>query len=107
MSKLKQLWNFIRRYKYIVTVFVFLLIIGVLDEDNSLIQRFRHWREIHELNTEIEKYRRQYEEDSKTLKEITNNPKVLEKVAREKYLMKEENEDVFVFEEDLKKNEDE
>ena len=60
-------------------------------------------REIHELNKEIERYRKQYEEDSKTLKEITSNPKELEKVAREKYLMKQENEDIYIFEEDLKK----
>lgn len=106
MSKLKQVWNFIRRYKYYVTLFIFALIIGVLDEENSLIQRFRHWREIHELNTEIERYRQQYEEDSRMMKEISSNPKALEKVAREKYLMKEENEDIFVFEEDLEKNDD-
>lgn len=42
-----------------------------------------------------------YEEDSKTLKEITTNREELEKVAREKYFMKKENEDIFIFEEDL------
>ena len=34
-------------------------------------------------------------------------PEELEKVAREKYLMKKENEDIYIFEEDLKKNKDE
>ena len=47
-------------------------------------------------------HRKQYEEDSKMLKEITSNKEALEKVAREKYLMKKENEDIFIFEEDLK-----
>lgn len=65
-------------------------------DDNSLIHRFQNRREIHELNKEIERYRKQYEEDSKTLKEITSNPKELEKVAREKYLMKQENEDIYI-----------
>ena len=36
------------------------------------------------------------------LKEITSNPKELEKVARERYLMKKSNQDIYVFEEDLK-----
>ena len=81
------------------TIGAFLLIIGVLDE-NSLIRRIAHKREIHQLNTEIERYRKQYEEDSKLLKEITSNKEALEKVAREKYLMKKENEDIFIFEED-------
>lgn len=30
------------------------------------------------------------------IKEITTNPKALEKFAREKYLMKRDNEDIFV-----------
>ena len=34
-------------------------------------------------------------------------PEELEKVAREKYLMKKENEDIYIFEEDLKKIKDE
>lgn len=102
MRKIAKVWPYIRRHKYLVTLGVFLLVIGVID-DNSLIHRFQNRREIHELNKEIERYRKQYEEDSKTLKEITSNPKELEKVAREKYLMKQENEDIYIFEEDLKK----
>lgn len=53
MSKLKKAWEYIRQHKYLITILVFLLIIGVLDEENSLIQRFSHWREIQTLNTEI------------------------------------------------------
>ena len=44
---------------------------------------------------------KQFEEDSKLLKEISTNPEALEKVAREKYMMKKENEDIFIFEQDL------
>lgn len=103
MSKLILVWNFIRRHKYAITFAVFALIIGVLDEENSLLQRYSHWKEIHRLNTEIEHYRNQYEHDSKRLKELSSDPDVLEKVAREKYLMKKPNEDIYVFEEDLNK----
>ena len=39
------------------------------------------------------------------LKEISSNPEELEKVAREKYLMKKPDEDVYVFEEELEENE--
>ena len=76
----------------------FLVIIVFLDE-NSLIQRAKHRQEINALTSEIEKYRKQFEEDTQTLKELTDNPEALEKVAREKYLMKKPNEDVFIFEE--------
>ena len=103
MNKLKHLWSIVRCHKYLITIFIFLLIIGVLDE-NSLIQRIRHWREIRELKSEINHYKKQYEESSETLKTLTSNPGELEKIAREKYLMKKENEDIYIFEEDLKKN---
>ena len=86
MSKLLTIWNYIRRHKYMITVLIFIVVIGFLDE-NSL------------LNSEIEKYRKQYEEDTEKLKELTTNPEALEKIAREKYLMKKPDEDIFVFEE--------
>lgn len=98
MSRLRMVWEYIRLHKYSITIVSFLLIIGVLDE-NSLVRRYEHQREINALKAEINKYKKQYEEDSKTLKELTSNPEVLEKVAREKYLMKKSNEDIYIFEE--------
>ena len=98
MSKLLTIWNYIRRHKYMITVLIFIVVIGFLDE-NSLIQRVKHRSEICALNSEIEKYRKQYEEDTEKLKELTTNPEALEKIAREKYLMKKPDEDIFVFEE--------
>ena len=74
------------------------MIIVFLDE-NSLIQRAKHQQEIKTLETEILKYRKQFEEDTEKLKELTSNPEALEKIAREKYLMKKPNEDIFIFEE--------
>lgn len=102
MRKLAEIWLFVSRHKYLVTSAVFVLIIGFLDE-NSLVQRVSHHREIHQLKSEIEQYRKQYEEDSKSLKELTSNKEALEKVAREKYLMKQKNEDIFVFESEIEK----
>ena len=98
MSKLLTIWNYIRRHKYMITVLIFIVVIGFLDE-NSLIQRVKHRSEISALNSEREKYRKQYEEDTEKLKELTTNPEALEKIAREKYLMKKPDEDIFVFEE--------
>ena len=93
MSKLLTIWNYIRRHKYMITVLIFIVVIGFLDE-NSLIQRVKHRSEISALNSEIEKYRKQYEEDTEKLKELTTNPEALEKIARKK-----SDEDIFVFEE--------
>ncbi|WP_321479515.1 septum formation initiator family protein [uncultured Bacteroides sp.] len=101
MDKLTSIWNFIRRHKYLIITGVFAVIIGFLDE-NSIIRRIGYEREINHLQTEIEKYHSEYEESTKRLKEINNNPEAIEKIAREKYLMKKPNEDIYVFEEDKK-----
>ena len=92
----------IRRNKYLITIGAFLLIICVLDE-NNLMRRAEHIREIRELKSEIQMYRDKYEADNERLLEITNDPNELEKIAREKYFMKKENEDIYVFEKDMKK----
>ena len=99
-EKLENIWNFVRLHKYGVTLAVFVLIIGVLDE-NSWIRRLEHRAEINRLNTEIRHYRQQFEEDSKLLKEISTNKEAMEKVAREKYMLKPENDAIFIFEQDL------
>ena len=98
MSKLLTVWKYIRQHKYLITIVIFLIIIIFLDE-NNLLRRAQHKYEISELKSEIERYRDQYEHDTKMLEELSNNPEALEKIAREKYLMKRPNEDIFIFEE--------
>ena len=75
----------------------FAAIIGFLDE-NSDIRRIGYTREISRLQSEIEKYRADYEENTKKLNELSSNPDAIEQIAREKYLMKKPNEDIYVFE---------
>jgi cell division protein FtsB len=57
---------------------------------------FRHLKELHKLEA-----RKAYFEDQilivrKELDQLKSNPAALEKYAREKYLMKRDNEDLFV-----------
>ena len=99
MDKLITIWSFICRRKYLITVVAFAVIIGFLDE-NSLFRRLAYEREISQLKEEIEKYRADYEENTKRLNELNSNPDAIEQVAREKYLMKKPNEDIYVFEEE-------
>ena len=98
MNQLMTVWNYIRQHKYLITILAFLVIIVFLD-DNSLIQRAKQRQEIEALNSEINKFREQSWQDSIMLEELKTNPEALEKIAREKYLMKKPNEDIFIFEE--------
>ena len=80
MSKLISIWNFICRRKYLITIVAFAVIIGFLDE-NSLVRRLGYEREISQLKEEIEKYRTDYEENTKRLNEISTNPDAIEQIA--------------------------
>lgn len=96
MGKLNSMWNLIRRYKYIFVVTVFVLLVGVLDE-NSFWNRYQHQATIRELNSEIRMYTERYEHDTERLRELERDPEAIKKVARERYFMKMDDEDVFVF----------
>ncbi|MCI5664347.1 MAG: septum formation initiator family protein [Mediterranea sp.] len=100
MDKLATLWMFVRRQKYWITVGVFAVIIGFLDE-NSMLKRLKYTQEEHQLRSEIEKYRKEYEENTRRLKELMVDSDAIERIAREKYLMKKPNEDIFVFKDDV------
>ena len=90
------------RRKYLITLVVFVVIVGFLDE-NSIVRRMGYANEISRLNNEIEKYRAEYEENTERLNELAVDSGAIERIAREKYLMKKPNEDIYVFEEDIEK----
>jgi len=96
MGRFITCWNYIRRYKYLAAIVVFLLIIGFLDE-NSLYTRYQRNVEIGTLKSEIDKYQAQYEAETAQLEALQNSPVAVEKMARERYLMKRPDEDIFVF----------
>ena len=96
MERLISFWNFIRRNKYWAALLIFLLIIGVLDA-NSLWSRYQRRVEIKNLKREIAKYQKQYDDEKAQLQLLESSREMVEKLAREKYLMKRANEDVFVF----------
>lgn len=83
------------RNKYLMAVLVFLVWLLVFDQ-NSLIDRFKYLRILHEMEDEKQYYLEKISEDSRRLNELKTDRDNLEKFAREQYFMKKENEDVFV-----------
>ncbi|MGN1263414.1 MAG: septum formation initiator family protein [Prevotella sp.] len=103
MNRLKSFLNIIRRHKslkYIIVVVVAVVIVGFVDE-NSVWNHFRNKQKINELETEIAKYNRQHEQAKAQLKRLDTDPKAIQKIARERYFMKADDEDIFVLSEDL------
>lgn len=82
--------------KYLVTLFVFVLWITFFDQNNLLTQ-VKYRIELMGLEDEREYYQGEIAQTRKDLTELTTDMNNLERFAREKYLMKRDDEEVFVF----------
>jgi cell division protein FtsB len=95
---LKKLPPALRNF-YVVCSILFLVWMTFLDS-NDLITRFKMASKLGELDDEKEYYNQKIIEVEKDRNELMTNRELLEKFAREKYLMRKESEDVFVIVED-------
>lgn len=99
MSRLAPILALISHYKYAITIIVGVLLVGFVD-DNSFMRRVQLDMQISDLQAEIDKYNAQNEEDMKQLKALRQRPYAFEKIARERYFMKADDEDIFVLSDD-------
>lgn len=83
---------------YFVAGLCFLIWMIFLDS-NDLITRFKMSMKMRSLQNEKEFYQEKITEVKKDKQELTTNKQLLEKFAREKYLMKKPTEDIFIIEE--------
>lgn len=99
MSKAKKiisrLGHLLGQYKYIITIILGLLWVGLLDE-YSWSERLQLQNRINLLSDEYAELARENERDSLLLDDLKHHPKAYERVARERYFMKTPDEDVFV-----------
>ena len=88
-------------FKIITNIFVLILIPFLIctiffDENSYLVHR-KFTKEINNLKNTITFYESKISEDKATIKKLQDSLK-LERFAREKYLMKKENEDIYIIE---------
>ena len=84
--------------KYSVVIVVGVLIVGFLDE-NSLWSHLKNRQRIQELTEEKNRYNADFQRDQAKIRDLDRNPKSMEKIARERYFMKADDEDIFVLSE--------
>ena len=82
--------------KYSLTLIVFGIWMLLFDQ-NNLIMQFQNKWELWEMEDERAYYEEEIKHTKKDLEELTTDMGNLERFAREKYLMKRDNEEVFVF----------
>ena len=92
---LPSLKAFIGRHKYLI-VFVLFLVIILLADDSSLVKLAAQRREIRALREQLESTAEQKRQNEILLQELNNDSLVIDHIAREKYGMRREDEDVFI-----------
>lgn len=95
-SNLKY-WLF--KLKYVVALAIFVVMIGFVGE-SSIVNRISQNQEISRLKSEIDEYNRRFEQDKKTLEALKHDPEAVKEVARSRYFMKTDNEDIFIVEDE-------
>ena len=105
MDKLRNIINLLPkplRNKYLILLLLFIFWIIFLD-DYNLINQNKIKNNIENLKKQKEFYLSEIKNDSAALSKLKNDSEEQERFAREKFLMKKDNEDIFI----IRKNEDE
>jgi hypothetical protein len=95
--KVHRLWANAKN-KYILATIAFVVWILFIDE-NNMIDRFFAWRKYKQLEHTRQYFEDKIKKDHYEMEELDKN-KNLERLAREKYLMKKKNEDIYIIKED-------
>jgi cell division protein DivIC len=82
--------------KYIITLLAFTVWLLFFDR-NDLVSQYNSRQKLRELQKDKKYYIGEIRKNRDDMQNLISNPKNLERFAREKYLMKKDNEDVFVF----------
>ena len=67
-----------------------------LFDQHNLISRWRTGQHIKQLKQEISHYENEIENNKRKMQELQSSDENLEKFAREQYLMKKKDEDIFI-----------
>jgi cell division protein FtsB len=84
--------------KYLIATILFVVWMLFFDHNNIFLH-LQYRKELNELKADKKYYQEQIDLTRKEVDLIKSNPQAMEKVAREQYLMKKDDEDVFVVDE--------
>jgi Septum formation initiator len=99
---MSRLIDFYKKYlarlnKYCLVIILFVAVTYIFG-DGSAFDRHKYDERIKSLENEISRYKKEIEQNKKKIEELKTNKMELEQFAREEYLMKKEDEDIFIVE---------
>ncbi len=99
---LKKRWQSIPpalRNKYVIAILAFSVWVAFFDQ-NSLLFRYKLSSRINKIEKQKEIYQQQIEMNKRKIDELQSSTENLEKFAREEYMMKKDDEVVFIIKEE-------
>ncbi|HNU48548.1 MAG TPA: septum formation initiator family protein [Bacteroidia bacterium] len=96
---MKKAWEkvpYFLKNKYAICIIAFVVWLAFFDK-NDFYAQYRFRQQLNTLKNDKSYYADELEKSKSDLNELISSPANLEKFAREKYLMKKDDEDIFVF----------
>lgn len=91
---IQKIWSVLKN-KFVLTTLIFSVWLFVFDQHN-LVDRWKARRHLNQLKQDTTYYHHKIYQDQENIRLLETNKDNLEKFAREKYLMKAPNEDVYI-----------
>jgi len=88
-------WFKLIKNRYVIATMVLFVYLLIFDQ-YSFYAQYRLMSELNQLEDEREFYQNELHNDSLTYHTLFNNKENLEKFARERFMMKKPNEDIFI-----------
>lgn len=85
--------------KYIIATLIFAFIIIFIDQYNIFFQ-IKNFRKRNEAKNKVEFYENEIEKQQEILHNLHKDSVLMERIAREKYMMKRDNEVIYLIQED-------
>ena len=83
--------------KYIIATLIFTIVIIFVDQYN-LFYQIKNFNKLKKAKKQVEYYEKEIKEQQETLERLYRDSALMERIAREKYMMKRDNEVIYVIE---------
>ncbi|MBQ7878481.1 MAG: septum formation initiator family protein [Bacteroidaceae bacterium] len=94
-DSIKEAFLWIIKHKYLFVTIAFIAIMVLFDE-NNMLKHIKNQREISRLKSEISAMQQEYADVQQRMQELHQDSGLMEKVAREKYGMHLDDEEIFI-----------
>ena len=83
--------------RYIIATLIFAVIIIFVDQYN-IFSQFKTFKKLKKAQDQVEYYEKEIKEQQEVLNNLHRDSALMERIAREKYMMKRDNEVIYIIE---------